>query len=117
MVDHAPPEMKRVTDSPWFWGLLFALMALAGIGLIAPKFDIRQRQVEGRFLGRQAAADERVRRSAGLEPVDLADSARDRAEVQPGRIVPLWTLALGSASAAAACGAMLWLERRRLPPV
>jgi len=37
--------------------------------------------------------------------------------VQPGRIVPLWTLALGSASAAAACGAMLWRERRRLPPV
>lgn len=105
-----------LADSPWFWGLLFALMALAGIGLIAPKFDIRQRQVEGRFLGRQATADERVRRSAGLEPVDLADSARDRDEAQPGRIVPLWTLALGSASAAAACGVMLWRERQRLPP-
>jgi hypothetical protein len=110
MNDNAP---HGLADSPWFWGLLFSLMALAGIGLIAPKFDIRQRQVEGRFLGRQAAADERARRAAGFEPVDLADSARDRDEAQPGRIVPLWTLALGAAAAAAACGSMLWRERRR----
>lgn len=116
MSDDTFDARRPLTDSPWFWGLLFALMAFAGIGLIAPKFDIRQRQVEGRFLGRQAAADERVRRSAGLEPVDLADTARDRDEVQPDRIVPLWTLALGSGSAAAACGVMLWRERRRLPP-
>jgi hypothetical protein len=113
MADPAASDSTRLPDSPWFWGLLFSLMALAGIGLIAPKFDVRQRQVEGRFLGRQAAADERTRRSAGLEPVDLADSARDREQAQPGRIVPLWTLAVGAAAAAAACGAMLWRERRR----
>lgn len=117
MSDSTADARRPLTDSPWFWGLLFALMAFAGIGLIAPKFDVRQRQVEGRFLGRRAAADERVRRLAGLDAIDLADSARDRDEVQPGRIVPLWTLALGAAAAAAACGTMLWRERRRLPPV
>lgn len=104
----APP----LTDSPWFWGLAFALMALVGIGLIAPKFDVRQRQIEGRFLGRQRAAIERDRRAAGLEPVDLADGARDRVEAQPGRIVPLWTLATGALLAAIGCGAMLVNERR-----
>jgi hypothetical protein len=108
-------EPGPLTDSPWFWGLLFSLMALAGIGLIAPKYDVRQRQVEGRFLGRQAAADERARRSAGLEAIDLADSARDREEAQPGRIVPLWTLAAAAAAAAAACGGMLWRQRRSPP--
>lgn len=112
MADLPPTEPYRLTDSPWFWGLMFAVMAFAGIGLIAPKFDIRQRQVEGRYLGRDAAAQERARRSAGLDPVDLADSARDRDEAQRGRIVPLWTLAVGSAAAAAACGFMLWRERR-----
>ena len=45
-------EPFRITDSPWFWALAFSLMALVGIGLIAQKFDVRQRQVEGRFLGR-----------------------------------------------------------------
>ncbi len=101
-----------LADSPWFWGLLFAVMALAGGLLIAPKFDVRQRQVEGRFLGRQAAAIERERRAAGLEPVDLAAEARDRDEVQAERIVPLWTLMTAAAAAAVGCGAMLWRERR-----
>jgi hypothetical protein len=107
---------RPLTDSGWFWGLVFSLTALAGIGLIAPKFAIRQRQVEGRFLGRQAAADARARRAAGLPAEDLAEGARDRDEVQQDRIVPLWTLAGGAAAAAAGCGCMLWRERRR-PPV
>ena len=59
-------DRYRLTDSPWFWGLTFSVMALVGIGLIAPKFDKRQRQVEGRFLGRQQSAIERERRAAGL---------------------------------------------------
>jgi hypothetical protein len=113
MVAPVPSERLGLTDSPWFWALLFSLMALAGASLIAPKYEFRQRQVEGRFLGRQAAAIERERRSAGLEPVDLADAARDREEAQPGRIVPLWTLATAAAVAAVASAAMLWRERRR----
>lgn len=101
----------RIVDSPWFWALAFSLMALVGIGLIAKKFDIRQRQVEGRFLGRQQAAIERSRRAAGLPPVDLSEeAARDREIAQPNRIVPLWTLAAAAASAAAGAGAMLWRE-------
>lgn len=102
----------RVTDSPWFWALAFSLMALVGLGLIAPKFDVRQRQIEGRFLGRQQAADERARRAAGLAPVDLAEQARDREDVAPKRIVPLWTLA--TLAAVAAGGSALMLRREWL---
>jgi hypothetical protein len=105
-------EPHRLTDSPWFWALVFSLMALVGLGLIAPKFEVRQRQVEGRFLGRQQAAIERERRAAGLPPVDLAAEARDREIAAPGRIVPLWTLAAAAAAAAIASGIMLARERR-----
>jgi hypothetical protein len=108
-------EPTRLTDSPWFWALLFSLMALVGLGLIAPKFDVRQRQVEGRFLGRQEAAIERQRRAAGLPPVDLADEARDREVVAPRRIVPLWTLGAAAAAAAAGSAIMLARERRAAP--
>ena len=101
----------RVADSPWFWGLVFSLMSLAGIGLIAPKFDVRQRQVEGRFLGRERAAIERSRRAAGLPPVDLADEAMDRLDAAPRRIVPLWTLAALASAAAAGSAVMLLRER------
>ncbi|NDC63658.1 MAG: hypothetical protein EBZ59_06655 [Planctomycetia bacterium] len=106
------PEPRRLTDSPWFWGLLFSLTALAGLGLIAPKFDRRQRQIEGRFLGRQQAAIERARRAEGLPPIDLAAEARDRDTVAPRRIVPLWTLATAAAAAAIGSGIMLARESR-----
>jgi hypothetical protein len=110
--DPAKPPF-RAADSPWFWGLLFSGMALVGMGLISPKFDIRQRQIEGRFLGRREAAMERWRRQAGLPEVDLADAALDRSAVAPGRIVPLWTLATAATAAAVGCGVMLRREWRQ----
>jgi len=110
MVDRPLPPL---TDSGWFWAAIFAVMALAGIGLISGKFDVRQRQIEGRYLGRQQAQVERERRAAGLPPVDLAASARQPDEVAPMRIVPLWTLATAAATAVTASLIMLARERRR----
>jgi hypothetical protein len=111
-VAQQPParEPFRPTDSPWFWATAFSLMALVGIGLIAPKFAVRQRQVEGRFLGRQQAAEERARRAAGLPPIDLAAEARDREVAAPARIVPLWTLATAAGLATIGSGIMLRRE-------
>ncbi len=108
-----PSQPFRPTDSPWFWGMLFSTMALLGMALIAPKYDIRQRQIEGRFLGRQQAHIERSRRAAGLEPIDLAETAEDREVVAPGRIVPLWTLATIATLAGAGSAVMFAREMRR----
>ena len=105
-----PSPPFRTSDSPWFWGLMFSVMALVGMALIAPKYDIRQRQIEGRFLGRQNAAIERSRRAAGLDPVDLAETAEDRDVVAPGQIVPLWTLATLAVLTAGGSAVMLARE-------
>ena len=104
------PPGSRLTDSPWLWGLLFSLMALVGMGLIRPKFDIRQSQIEGRFIGRRQSSIERWRRQSGLEEIDLADSAVDPAVGKPERIVPLWTLATVATTSALGCGCMLYRE-------
>lgn len=104
----------RATDSPWFWGTMFSGMALLGLLLIAPKEDVRQRQIERRFLGRQEAHVERTRRRAGLDPVDLAETAVDRDQAAPGRIVPLWTLAVAAAAGALFCGVQFARERAAL---
>jgi len=106
------PTRPPVTDSGWFWAGLFSLMALVGAAAIGGKFDVRQRQIEGRFLGRQRAAVERQRRTAGLPDIDLADTARDPGEVAPARIVPLWTLIALTDTATAVSFAMLARERR-----
>jgi hypothetical protein len=109
-----------LTDSPWFWGVLFSLMALVGLALIAPKFAKRQGQLERRFRGREQSALERQRRLAGLPETDLADTASEpvpfdgaAGEGQGGTIVPLWTLAIGAGFAAAGSAVMLARERRR----
>lgn len=88
-------------------------MALVGMGLIAPKWDWRQRQLESRYIGLAQAAAERERRAAGLAPVDLAKTAADRETRAPGRIVPAWTLVALAATAAAFSATMLWREQRR----
>jgi len=111
----SPDPRPPLTDSGWFWALLFSLMGLVGIALIAPKWDWRQRQLESRYLGREEAALERQRRAAGLEPVDLADSAAAPEQAAPGRIVPAWTLVAVAAAATAGSAAMLWRERRTGP--
>ena len=103
----------RLSDSPWFWGLLFSVMSLIALGLISPKFDRRQRQVESRFLGRQEAAIERSRRSAGLPPQDLADGAREQEFVAAKRIIPLWTLVLTAGITATGSAVMLQREIHR----
>lgn len=113
----APPATGfRAVDSPWFWGLAFCAMALLGIGLIAPKYEVRQRQIEGRFLGRQRAAIERERRAAGLDPVDLADTAVDPEDAPPRRIVPLWSLAVLAALGTGVCALRLAREARAARP-
>jgi hypothetical protein len=108
--DSRPP----LTDSGWFWALLFAVMSIVGIGLIAPKWDWRQRQLESRYIGREQAAIERYRRSEGLAPVDLAETAADRESVVPERIVPAWTLPTLASAAALFSAVMLWRERQEL---
>jgi hypothetical protein len=108
----SPDPRPPLTDSGWFWALLFSLMGLVGIALIAPKWDWRQRQLESRYLGREEAALERQRRAAGLEPVDLADSATPREQAAPRRIVPAWTLVALAAAATAGSAVMLWRERQ-----
>jgi hypothetical protein len=106
------PSPPPLTDSGWFWALAFSLMSLVAMAVIGPKWDWRQRQLEGRYLGRAQAAAERQRRAEGLAPVDLAETAADREAVAPDRIVPAWTLAVLAAAAAAGSAAMLWRERR-----
>jgi hypothetical protein len=106
-------SQPRLTDSPWFWGLLFSVMGLVSLALMAPKYDRRQGQIEGRYLGRGQLAVERARRAAGEEPMSLAEDAVEMEEAPRSRLIPLWPIAVMATVASAACGWMLVREYRR----
>jgi hypothetical protein len=47
----------ELTDSPWFWATIFSSMAVAGAIAIAPKYNVRQRQIEIRQTARQRSVE------------------------------------------------------------
>jgi hypothetical protein len=46
-------EPSSVTETPWFWVMLFSLAALAAIATIGPKFERREQIIETKFHARE----------------------------------------------------------------
>jgi hypothetical protein len=86
MTNQRPP----ITDSPWFWLIVFSCSALAGLMAIAPKYSVRQAGVERK----SAAREEVARRRHAEEPFpqeNAGDVVVDPTQQQDLRI-PLATL-------------------------
>jgi hypothetical protein len=67
-------KTSPVTDSPWYWVLIFALAALVGIFTIGPKFERRQEIVETKFHARERAQ----KRESLEQPAGQAGSSSER---------------------------------------
>jgi hypothetical protein len=94
-----PPGRVRLTDSPWFWLLVFANAALLGVAIIGPKYNVRQGAVERRFEARREVARRALAQPANeTAPGDTAASEsapdEDAALDSSAHIVPLLPLAL-----------------------
>ena len=53
--DSSRATRRALTDSPWFWLLLFSLFALVMLHVIGGKYSLRQSQLERQHQGRQFA--------------------------------------------------------------
>jgi len=86
-------ERSSITDSPWYWVLLFSVVGLGAIGAIHVKYGRRQAGIE-----RQYQARERVMEDA------TADPGRREYSSPEATLIPLWplTVLLGGAATAAA---------------
>jgi hypothetical protein len=75
----APPS---VTETPWFWLMLFSLAGLAAVATIGPKFDRREQSIETKFHARE--------RGLGREAVEPVD---ENTPAQVPQWNPIFTLA------------------------
>ena len=56
MMPEIPPEAPAsVTESPWFWVMLFSLAGLAAVVTVGPKFEQREEGIEEKFHARERA--------------------------------------------------------------
>lgn len=113
-VSSSPPTARPpITDSPWFWLLLFSAAGIACLMLIAPKYWPRQRRLEMQYLARE----EILRRQAEGEP--LAREAGQEGDAAPPTtsdvIIPLWPLTGACVFVLLLSTGMLWRSRRLLP--
>ena len=89
--DPHPP----LTDSPWFWVLMFSGMALAAVVAIGPKYGGRQARLERQYQVRERMAVERPDGNTQVQ-VDRINNEAERRDLASAEntLVPLWPLVL-----------------------
>lgn len=109
-------DRRRLSDSPWYWVLVFSLMALAGLAAISGKYGRRQANIERQYQARERIAEKHTGENNS--------PGNDRIEDQPDRrpfatpadhFVPLWPLAILLTLAALVAAAMLLRASRAVP--
>jgi hypothetical protein len=87
-------ERPPVTDSLWYWVLVFSLMALAALVAIGPKYGRRQAGLELKYQARERIAAEQAAGNNSA-PDGRSDEIADRRELArpEDTLVPLWPLA------------------------
>jgi len=106
---NSPPARPPLTDSPWFWLLLFSAAGIACLLIIAPQYRPRQRRLEMQYRARE----EIIRRQAAGEPT--ARTTGNEGDAPPPTtselIIPLWPLVLACTLLMLLSSAMLWRVR------
>ncbi len=107
-------ERSSITDSPWFWVLLFALVALVLLAAMSRKYDLRQANIERNYQARERVAEKITAENNPADVARINDLEARRPYAAPGdRLIKLWPLAilLGLISVVAAI--MLYRGRGR----
>lgn len=75
-----------ITDSPWFWVLVFSLMGIGALAAIGGKYGRRQAGIERQYQARERVAEAGPEGAAHTAP---------RPYATPGEtLIPLWPLAV-----------------------
>jgi hypothetical protein len=108
----APRGKQSLTDSPWFWAMVFSAMGVVLLLAISPKYAQRQGRLELQYQARQEIARRQVEGSAATR-----ESSAEGSAVPPGPgelIIPLWPLVLLFAVLFAIAAGMLYRAHRAI---
>jgi hypothetical protein len=97
-------EKPPITDSPWFWVLLFSLMGLVALVAISGQYGKRQSRLERQYQARERIAADAV-----------ADPERRDYSMPGDTLIAIWPLAVVLTGVAVFAGVMLVRERRKHP--
>ena len=108
------PQGPPLTDSPWFWVLVFSLMALGALVAMGPKYSRRQTAIERNYQARERIA-ERIGTNGGANKSRESDAPVERRELATAenRLIPLWPLAVILIVVAVFSAIMLYRGRGR----
>jgi hypothetical protein len=99
MSTNQPPP---ITDSPWFWVLLFSLMGLVALAAISGQYGKRQARLERQYQARERIRDEAVG-DPGRRDYSIADKT----------LIPIWPLAVPLGGVVVLAAVMLGREHQR----
>ena len=91
-----------ITDSPWFWVLLFSVMGLIALVAISGQYGKRQARLERQYQARERVAEDAV-----------ADPERRQYATPNATLVPLWPLAILLGGVIVLAAVMLGREHQR----
>jgi hypothetical protein len=103
-----------LTDSAWFWVLIFALMGLVALFAMHGKYSRRQANIERNYQARTRVAEQVATENNFGEP-DRMDNIQVRRDfaTPDENLVPLWPLAVLLAAAAIVSAGMLYRAHTR----
>jgi hypothetical protein len=110
-----PQVRPSIAESPWFWVMVFSLMALAALAAISGKYGRRQAAIERQYQARLRLAESRAaeENSAQATRIRGRDAQGDRRPfATPGdTLISLWPLAVVLVGVAAFAAVMLVRSR------
>jgi hypothetical protein len=87
-------ESSSITDSPWFWVMMFSLMALGALAAIGGKYGRRQAAIERQYQARTRVA-EQASENNSTDDTRTNEQAITRDFASPGDpLIPIWPLAV-----------------------
>lgn len=102
-------EQAPITDSPWFWLLLFSVVGLVALAAISGQYGKRQARLERQYQARERIRDGAIGNSAVGDPARRDYSSPDQT------LVPIWPLAVVLCGLIVFAAAMLRRDHQRRP--